>query len=265
MDERTFDDLTRAAGATRSRRGTLGLLAAALAAVSLPIGPATARKKRGAKGNNRNKKRCRKLGQGCGKKKRCCQGLVCTDGACSCPGETLQSGGSCVPAPPPPAPPPPPPAPECTVNGDCGANEICQNGECVPKPPECVKDNDCGNNEICQNGECVPQPPECTVDGDCDDNEACQDGVCFCPEIEDGRCIRRCEVQNDCPGASSCRNLSPEDSPFIEDGVCVDEPFFLCDVASCTVNNDCDNDEVCVMLTCEGFDPVGRCHPFSVF
>lgn len=272
MDGRTFDDLTRAAGETRSRRGALGVLAAALAAVSLPISQAAASKKRNGKGNGKKKKRCRKLDQGCSKKKKCCNGLTCVDGVCRCPAGTNPSNGACVPTPPPPPPPPPPPspppppAPECTKNGDCGANEICQNGACVPEPPECVNDTDCGNNEICENGACVP---ECVNDNDCANDEICQNNECIpnpsgC-EVVDGRCIQRCEAQADCPGASSCRNFSPETSPFIEDGVCIDEAFFLCDTAPCTENDDCASDEVCVMLSCEGDIPVGRCQEFSVF
>jgi hypothetical protein len=216
MDGRIFDDLTRAASNGNSRRGALKLMAgAALTAAIAKISPVAAKKK--GKGKNK-KKKCRKLNQGCGgKKKRCCKGLTCTDGTCL-----------------------------------------------KPAAPECDSDNDCGANEICQNGSCVPEP-ECDSDNDCDDNEICDAGVCLCPEIEDGRCIRRCESGVDCPGASECTNLSPEDAQTIVDGACVDIGILICSVPPCTANSECSANEICVMLRCDGDIPVGRCHPFSVF
>jgi hypothetical protein len=208
-------------------------MAGAALAVMASMSPIAARKK----GKNK-KKKCRKLNQGCGGKKKCCKGLVCTSGTCQQPGQS-----------------------ECVADSDCGANEICQNGICVP---ECVNDNDCGANEICQNGACVPAP-ECAGDGDCDGNEICDDGVCLCPEIEDGRCIKRCDDGGDCPGASECANLSPEDAQTIVDGACVDIGTLVCSVPPCTANSECLANEICVMLRCDGDIPVGRCHSFSVF
>jgi len=234
MDGKTFDELAKATTGVTSRRGAVGLIAGAALAAGLTrfdFGLAEAKKKK-----NTKKKRCKKLNQGCGGKKKCCKGLACTAGICSCPTGDVPSGSTCVPAPP----PPPPPPGGCQGNGDCHSGQICQNGSCVPEP-ECLNDDDCG------------------------DNEACQGGVCNCPEIEDGRCIRRCDNGGDCPGFPSCRNLSPETSSTFVNGVCVNEPFLLCDVAACTVNQNCASNEVCVMLSCEGSTPVGRCHPFSVF
>jgi len=236
MDSKTFDELAKATTGVTSRRGAVGLIAGAALAAGLTrfdLNLAAAKK---GKGKN-NKKRCKKLNQGCGGKKKCCKGLTCTGGVCVA-------------------------QPACVVNGDCAANQICQNGACVPTPPECVINNDCGLNEICQNGSCVPTP-DCFDDDDCDDNEACQGGTCNCPEQENGRCIRRCEVQNDCPGASSCRNHFPEDSSSIQDGICVDEPFILCDAANCNGDGGCDGDEICIATGCSS--GTFKCSPFSVF
>jgi hypothetical protein len=259
MDASMFDELTRAASEATSRRGALTLMAgAALAAVMATISPVAA-KKHGKGKSKHNKKKCRTLNQSCGgKHKKCCPGQTCTDGACACPSGTIEENGTCV---------SPPPGPACTVNTDCGVDAICVGGSCVQQPPpgpECTVNNDCGINETCQNGACVPNDFECAGDGDCGANEQCQNGFCECPEIEDGRCIRRCDVQNDCPGASQCQNLAPEPSPIIVDGVCVDQPFLLCDVERCTTNDDCQSDEVCVMQDCDGPDPSGVCYPFSV-
>ncbi len=228
MDGKNFDELTRTVDAT-SRRGALGALIGIATTAGLTRLDALAKRKKGSgKGKG---KRCRKLGQGCGGKKKCCKGTLCTGGVCSCPAGTVLTNGACV----------PPTAPECVRNTDCGTNQICQNGACVPAPPQ----------------------PECVNDNDCGDNEACQGGTCNCPARENGRCIRRCEVQNDCPGASSCRNHFPEDSSFIEDGVCVDEPFILCDAANCNGEGGCNGDELCIATGCSS--GTFKCSPFSVF
>lgn len=230
MDGRSFDALTRAAASAASRRATLGMIAgAALAGTIATLSPLAAKKK--GKGKNNKKKKCRKLNQGCGGKKKCCKGFTCVDGTCGCATGTVPSGGKCI----------------------------------NPEPPECVDDNDCGANEFCAGGLCVGIEVECQADGDCGDNEACISGFCECPEIEDGRCIRRCESGADCPGASECANLSPEDAQTIVDGACVDIGTLVCSVPPCTVNSECLANEICVMLRCDGDNLVGRCHPFSVF
>lgn len=122
----------------------------------------------------------------------------------------------------------------------------------------------CPTGTVPSGGKCVPLvEPECVNDSDCGNNESCINGSCTCLEQESGRCIRRCDVQADCPGASSCRNHFPEDSPLIEDGVCVDEPFILCDAANCAGDSDCDADELCIATSCSS--GTFKCSPFSVF
>ncbi len=180
MHGRMFDDLTRAAAGATTRRRALGLLAGSGLAAGLARFDLAAAKK------GKKKKRCKKLFQGCGGKKKCCKGLLCVDGSCGCPAGTVPSGGKCS----------NPDPQECDNDNDCGANEICQNGKCVPEPPECDNDNDCGNDEICDDGECVPAPPECVNDNDCGNFEVCENGECvFEPQ---------CELDNDCPPNSVC-------------------------------------------------------------
>jgi hypothetical protein len=231
MDETRFDALTRSLSTSavggRSRRGVLGLAAAALASAAgaaLPFvgeaadndGPEASRKKKGKKN-----KRCRKANQTCGGKKKCCKSLTCTNGTCEKKN-----------------------APECVNDGDCGANEVCQGGTCVP-------DNQ----------------PECVNDGDCGFNETCNGGTCACDLRVNGTCVRQCDSQSDCPGPASCRNHFPEDAPFIEDGVCVDEAFLLCDTASCQTSGDsgCANGEICVALSCGAIgEATFRCQDIAV-
>lgn len=269
MEGRIFDQLTRAVSDAHSRRGALTLMAGTvLGAAVARISPVAA-KKHGRGKSKKTKKKCRKLNQGCGGKTKCCAGLTCAGGRCQnppppactanndCGTGQICVGGSCV--------QPPPGQPECTVDNDCAAGKICLNGSCVPPQPECTVNNDCGINETCQNGVCVLNDFECAGDDDCDGNEQCVNGFCECLEIEDGRCVRRCDSQTDCPGPSQCQNLAPEPSPFIVDGVCVDQPLLLCSVDRCSRNDDCQIDEVCVMQDCDGPDPVGVCYPFSAF
>ena len=253
MDGRQFDDLARTAGVAIPRRTALGAVLAGAIAAAI-AGPELAVAKRGKK-----KKRCKKLTQGCGGKNKCCKGLTCTGGACGCPAGTVASGSTCVPQPP----------AGCTSDAQCGAGQVCQGGTCVPAPPQCVKDADCGNPDLeCVNGACVDSPDECQQDNDCGPNEVCQirpaGNVCRCPTVENGLCVRRCDVQSDCPGACSCRNHFPEDSPFIEDGICVDEPFLLCDAKTCDSDNDCKNNEICIGTGCGSNGTVFKCSPICV-
>lgn len=198
MDGKTFDTLTRTAANGTTRRGTLGLLAgAALAAGLAKLNLADAKKK--GKGKNKNKK-CRKLNQSCGgKKKKCCKGLSCTDGTCLKPASA-----------------------ECDSDSDCAANEVCQNGQCVPEAPGCENNNDCANDEICLNGVCIPETPECENDNDCDNDEICLAGECA-PEppecdsdsdcgspilvCQNGQCVfePECELDTDCPPNFTCK------------------------------------------------------------
>jgi hypothetical protein len=267
MEGRRFDDLARAASATRSRRGALGLVAgAALTAAIAQINPLEARKK------NKKKKKCRKLNQGCGGKKKCCKGLFCVDGTCGCPSGQVVSGGKCI----------NPDPPECANDNDCGANEVCQNGACVPEPPECVNNNDCNSNEICQNGVCVPEcqnnndcganeicqngecvaGPECNSNNDCRPNEICDDGTCVCPLLElGGECVFPCDSTSDCPGeCNSCLGTFPgSGQPRV---VCVDQPFLLCDDAiACDQVDECPSGFICSFVDCGDGD--GRCYPIT--
>jgi hypothetical protein len=55
----------------------------------------------------------------------------------------------------------------CQANRDCLKGQVCQNGECVPKPsvrklpeplaPQCRKSIDCPVGEVCRKGKCVSE------------------------------------------------------------------------------------------------------------
>ena len=259
MDGTTFDTLARSASKASTRRGALGMVLGGVAAAAFAGTEIAARRGKGKKGGKR-KKRCKKLTQGCGGKSRCCKSLTCTNGVCACPAGTVASGNACVPQ---------SPAPDCTSNAQCDAGEVCQGGTCVPAQPECTSNADCDNaGEVCVNGVCVPQNNECENDNDCGPNERCEAGpngkICFCPDAESGRCIRRCERQSDCPGVCSCRNHFPETSEFIEDGICIKEPFILCDAKTCDADSDCKSNEICIGTGCGSNGTTFRCSPICV-
>src|SRR5829696_5843763 len=124
-----FDTITRDLGTAPTRRGILRLLGGAAAAgsgVALLAGEdAEAKAKRQEKARDHGGVAAQGKKKACPpcktrKKGKCKKNLP--DGAL-CPSGTCRSG-SCV------ATPPPPPSDTCTPA--CGANQVCQNGSCVP-------------------------------------------------------------------------------------------------------------------------------------
>ncbi|HUQ03134.1 MAG TPA: hypothetical protein VM261_11615 [Kofleriaceae bacterium] len=77
--------------------------------------------------------------------------------------------------------------PECTVDGECGALEMCQAGQCVPSGA-CNDDRDCPTSEMCAGtGLCVARPTtydptagafECAGSCDCRLGESCNGTHC---------------------------------------------------------------------------------------
>ncbi|MCH8030145.1 MAG: hypothetical protein IH874_09495 [Candidatus Dadabacteria bacterium] len=78
------------------------------------------------------------------------------------------------------------PLPECTVDADCLAGEVCEAGNCVAAP-ECTVDADCAEGEVCEAGDCVV-PPECTVDTDCAAGQVCALELCIADPGGGGGC-----------------------------------------------------------------------------
>jgi peptidoglycan-associated lipoprotein len=66
--------------------------------------------------------------------------------------------------------------PECSQNSDCPGESVCSKGACVAPPKACSIDQECGENEICKDGHCAA--PECKTDGDCSAEQACQQRRC---------------------------------------------------------------------------------------
>ncbi len=118
--------------------------------------------------------------------------------------------------------------PECSTNAECLNGEACVNGLCEDIPAaSCEDDAGCGQGEICEANECVAgerEEPECAATADCADGLLCIDGACIDPNAE-------CHADADCEEGLMC-----------EGGSCV-EP-------SCLRNADCDENELCVDAAC---------------
>jgi hypothetical protein len=155
MDERRFDELTKALSAAKpSRREAIRRLAGgALATIfgGVAFEGASAQFSTEA----------RTCGQGCSSNAQCNAGLQCGAGS-----------GECVAK--------PDSEEKCTGNGDCPLDyETCNNnGKCVNTVgncKECGKNGDCETGRICSNGSCIK---ECKDNSDCGKNKKCKNGKC---------------------------------------------------------------------------------------
>ncbi|MBN2493577.1 MAG: PPC domain-containing protein [Deltaproteobacteria bacterium] len=116
--------------------------------------------------------------------------------------------------------------PDCVIDDECGAGEICTDGVCEIG---CREDEDCqGEGEICFQSTCIV--PECTQHRDCSPGQICIDYAC-----QDFSC----SDDVDCPDGLRCDQagacvecLSPADCP--------DETVFDCIDALCVL--DCAED-----------------------
>ena len=191
MDDRRFDALSRALGATRNRRGLLKATMAALvgsAGVAAVAGDAAARPRI-----------CREGGQYCTRNSQCCDN-VCRTGkrvpkavrnTCACAAGLTLCGKKCR---------------DLTTDpvhcGGCNQpvdreTEICCNGEPTPNDEaNCgTCGNVCGGEETCVDGVCeAPEPAAacvggvglgeaCDVSSDCC-SLLCSGGVCVAPDTD---------------------------------------------------------------------------------
>ncbi|MAD61441.1 MAG: hypothetical protein CMH49_08030, partial [Myxococcales bacterium] len=124
------------------------------------------------------------VGDPCANDNGCGSDLICEDAQCEsaegrcvevtdCGGSGSCLGGNCVPAPSCQSaddcggliPLPIPllcinnqcraPFAQCSLNQECGDQQSCAFGVCIPFPAnECLRDQDCGNGRLCENGSC---------------------------------------------------------------------------------------------------------------
>ncbi|MEQ9499224.1 MAG: hypothetical protein RIT81_20240 [Deltaproteobacteria bacterium] len=73
---------------------------------------------------------------------------------------------------------------ECRLNSDCPANELCDDGACVP---ECREDRDCPTPQICQQSLCIDPGPStrlCARVTDCGPAQTCVNGLCAAVSVQ---------------------------------------------------------------------------------
>ncbi len=159
MDERRFDELTKALVAAKpSRREALrrlagGALAAVFGGVALE-GASAQRVGIEARTCGQN---CNVDGDDCNAGLRCgagstdCVAIVSSKTNCNgndgCPEkyETCNNNGKCVNT--------VANCNECFDKDDCEGGRVCNNGKCIE--PDCTENSDCGKNKRCRKGECV--------------------------------------------------------------------------------------------------------------
>lgn len=225
MDDRRFDDLTRALVNPSSRRGALRLLAGALAALPLlrPDGAAACAPPGGKCNPNRPGKccsgKCSPKGTClCTKASQCprppaCKKAVCT-GTGKCTTQNKPAGAGCDDGDP------------CTVDDTCDGNGVCEPGtpmqcnggkQCVNGNCECPTGqgdcegtgicgplgsdpnycgsctNKCKTDQICRNGQCVCDGTRCGDGCQCSPGKVCQNGECVCDGTS---CRNGCVCEN---------------------------------------------------------------------
>ncbi|GEM_PF-2583424 len=244
MSER-FDDLTRAVGASPSRRRVLKMFGAAAIgavgavvlrpfqgnAVTCPAGSAICGQgccpKGGSCTDAASSCCCPKGTTPCGPS--CCQtGVACVDadrGLCGCPAKTTPCGSgagltccaagqAC--------------SPGCPNASSFGTATACVSGlPCIAPGASCAAGSTCcgaGNsciNNICQSSTCGAFNGSCANDSDCCSGFCTPLGLPTCSGLPPGR---TCTNNNQCAG----------DHPFCVNGVCC-----LGMASSCTSNSDC--------------------------
>lgn len=106
---------------------------------------------------------------------------------------------------------------ECSADGDCALDQICQAGSCATRcetdddcssvrecrggvcslPIRCASAADCPAGEICEGGQCTAQTEECASSAECPPNFTCFEGGCYAPGTLPGE---------DAGGCVNCQN-----------------------------------------------------------
>lgn len=96
-------------------------------------------------------------------------------------------------------------ASQCNVDDDC--SKVPNTGKCCFQPDgtkqckQCCDSTNCGDNEICVSGSCVPAPTPTT----CSTSADCKSSIA--PNCCNGKCSQCCSTQ-DCPKGQLCSNGS---------------------------------------------------------
>ncbi|MEM6955827.1 MAG: matrixin family metalloprotease [Myxococcota bacterium] len=134
------------------------------------------------------------------------------------------------------------PGPECTINVDCDADEICEGGSCVPRPPDraglgegCTSGDECASGvcslgaggvctQLCDGFDVTSCPAGFFCDGDA--SGSCGEGLCLAGSAGDGTIGTACSLDTDCATLMCDAGLCA--SPCQPDGAAVCAPGFTC-------------------------------------
>ncbi len=131
-------------------------------------------------------------------------------------------------------------APECRRSRDCASDELCRDGECVPRQTTCQDDTDCQQGQVCRDEACVQDTRE-----SCQSHNDCTNAGELCvvdPQLGSGYCERMtdqtCQEDSDCYFSAGYAQRG-----MCEGGVCKGDQFFDCAIA-----NDCHSSLNCTPL-----------------
>ena len=163
----------------------------------------------------------------------------------------------------------PPVTKECDTNADCGADQVCQDGQCVdkPEPTDPCENVECFNGGTCNEGSCDCidgyTGTNCEIEPDCNDSKPCtspkqcENYICVCPKIE------HCGMYDDACKCASCDDgyVVDETGSCIPEQTCPEIPFCTAYYEDCSCAN-CDADHMlqantCVEVECKVDDDCG--------
>jgi uncharacterized repeat protein (TIGR01451 family) len=179
-------------------------------------------------------------------------------GDCVCDeGFVRDENGDCVPR-------------ECTLDGDCDDQNVCTENTCEGGLCQSLValNRDCDNGLFCDGSGVCDLTGSCTEPGDpcsgdtpyCDeDNDEC-DECLTASDCSDGLACTGAEV---CNSTGTCEDGTPiscEDNASCQEpgGICACDEGFVrdqnddCVPRECTLDGDCDDQNVCTENTCEG-------------
>lgn len=164
----------------------------------------------------------------------------------------------------------------CVEDGDCAADQGCEDRRCIPQRTACVLNDECSGGDVCQFGWCAPVRActgaadcdgaciegtcqetcsGCTENAHCGDEQQCVRGLCIplVAECHEFRCRSKCLGKQG--GISDCANAHQ-----CSEGLCVPDTCVEPSSAGtrCHIENESLNSERCIDLPCPRAEADGR-------
>jgi cysteine-rich repeat protein len=117
----------------------------------------------------------------------------------------------------------------CQDNMDCMNGQECVDNLCQDPMPECLVDTECEANEVCSAGVCQEQDPtlSCTEDADCGQYEVCFESQCFEQPVHECTADFECSLFSECGSDSQCTPSLTNGDDWQEDNDSRDDPKTL--------------------------------------